>query len=518
MYESLVRLTEGDKEVAWADQSCCEAAQAGDNVLHSQAQQALFSTLVAHSSPVRRETGSQRYSSPMGSSVGILTSTFTTDGRYSPRHPLGVSMAASGQLPPSTSEGLSSLAGRVLSVPAASPSQRQTVPSPHPSLPGCVDDTDHIEFRFPSPKPIPPDPNSKGQLSPLLSSTKMAALPRGNPSPPPPAPPLRQFVTTHNEVSTAPSSSFSPKQKLNLSELTFVYPSHPSPSSMPPPLLRRGSSPAVCASPSFNAFEDNFVSSKTQQQVPTEQSAFTCVVHTGGTPALPSRSRPFQPPIPIGPPPPPPPQPSPLRQVPIRTVAMPAFVSPLVTRHSQRTGLGGLTATASPFRSTTSAFFSSPLPPPPPLPQLGSSLLTQRQCRPPHQRKPLALREQASSSNDPQETISLRDSSPLYQPRTDEENEGKDKLNSTFTISSSSSSSTCSNNKPVHTATNRGLSESLPHSRLHASSTTAKDTEERRESKPLATLQNNLTERKQPSYLALTKSAANKRVQHHGIK
>ena len=48
--------------------------------------------------------------------------------------------------------------------------------------------------------------------------------------------------------------------------------------------------------------------------------------------------------------------------------------------------------------------------------------------------------------------------------------------------------------------------------------TTAAEVEGKREGRPLAQLQSNMTERKKPSYLALTKSAANKRVQPGGMR
>lgn len=428
-----------------------------------------------------------------------------------------------GLLSSSPGDNMSSLAGRVLAVPAMSPSRRLrgSSSSPHPSLSGSIDDTDLAELRFPPPRPNPPSPRSRGQMSPLLSSTKMARHPDSNTSPPPS--PLRRSSTTHHEVSRPASSSSSllpSKQKLNLSELTYVDPSQSS-SRMPPPPARRGS-PAISSLPSLNTFEDNFVSSRAQQQVTAdEQTAFRRVSYPGGMPTPPSRSRPFQPPISIGPPLPPPPQPSPLRQLPIRgstMVAMPAFMSPLIARHSQRSGYGGIASMGSPFHSATSAFFPSlpsPLPPPPPLPQLDNSILTHRQCQSPNLRKPSPAppgpRQQPSSSNDPDGTSSLRDSSPLYQPRTDEENEGKEKLNLTFTVSSSSPSS-CATNKPT-------ASKSHPEApRLHTSNTTAAEVEGRREGKPLAQLQSNLSERKKPSYLALTKSAANKRVQSGGMR
>ena len=446
MYESLVRLTEGDKEVIWADQTTDEG------IVHTQAQQALLKSLVAMNSPARNSSA-QRYSSPASSSVGILTS--LSDMRYSPKrlvegqkpmtdgHPLSsYKMAPSQHADPDTI----SLAGRILTQPVASPGRRRASFPPNSPLPQPItDDTDHGDFPL---RRGPSSPSFRNPKSPLLSSTKMTPLSRIPDSP---------KHIKHPPLSTLTnSSSNSSLKKLNLSELTLVHPTPPS-------------SPSTRT---MNGFEDSFVPNQ-------PSSAFKRVTPQEG-PAAHHTPLHRQAAVVISPPPPPPPLLSSLQRAANHGLAMspvPAVLSPLARRTGFTTGYT-TTPSRSPFQATP-AFF--PPPPPPPQPQFNSF---PQLYSPPVSQKPISNHHKQQ-----------RGSSPQYQPRSDKENEHKDQLNSTFTISSTTSAK----HPPVKS--------------LHTSLNSSGEAEERRETRALAPLQSNSSsERKQPSYLALTKSAANKRV------
>ena len=76
MYDSLVRMAEGEKGVAWADLSADSLHDISMSSL-SQSQQALFDSFLVHSSPGQRggaAQASQRNSPSIASSLGILTS------------------------------------------------------------------------------------------------------------------------------------------------------------------------------------------------------------------------------------------------------------------------------------------------------------------------------------------------------------------------------------------------------------------------------------------------------------
>ena len=74
MYDSLVRVAEGEKGVAWADLSADSLHDVSLSSL-SQSQQALFDSFLVHSSPARRNTARSQPNSPsITSSLGILTS------------------------------------------------------------------------------------------------------------------------------------------------------------------------------------------------------------------------------------------------------------------------------------------------------------------------------------------------------------------------------------------------------------------------------------------------------------
>ena len=76
MYDSLVRLAEGEKEVAWADQSTDNLHDTSASSL-GQSQLALIDSFVSHASPAsRKRWREQRSTSPsVATSLGILTKT-----------------------------------------------------------------------------------------------------------------------------------------------------------------------------------------------------------------------------------------------------------------------------------------------------------------------------------------------------------------------------------------------------------------------------------------------------------
>lgn len=163
LYQGMVRLVDGEKEVAWIDQSQDSLFEISVSSL-TQTQQALFDTINTQNSPLRRPGGS-RYSSPSNSaSLGLLTVTiptvYTTRSQspisksptLSPSlikpcspHPLSTRLVAtptksnSSSLTSSTSPlqqlvNGGCLSGKVLSVPIKSPRRNRQVAFSHPSL------------------------------------------------------------------------------------------------------------------------------------------------------------------------------------------------------------------------------------------------------------------------------------------------------------------------------------------------------------------------------------------------
>lgn len=74
MYTDLVRMAEGDKEVAWADQSIDSLHDVSISSL-TQSQQALFNSFLMNSSPARWASES-KVNSPSSASLGILATTY----------------------------------------------------------------------------------------------------------------------------------------------------------------------------------------------------------------------------------------------------------------------------------------------------------------------------------------------------------------------------------------------------------------------------------------------------------
>ena len=69
-YNTLVRLAEGDKGVAWADQSM----ESLHDVSLAESQQALYESFLVHASPARRNIDPCGANSPsIAASLGILT-------------------------------------------------------------------------------------------------------------------------------------------------------------------------------------------------------------------------------------------------------------------------------------------------------------------------------------------------------------------------------------------------------------------------------------------------------------
>ena len=74
-YDTLVRLAEGDKGVAWADQSM----ESLHDVSLAESQQALYESFLVHASPARRNINPCGANSPsIAASLGILTTTTTS--------------------------------------------------------------------------------------------------------------------------------------------------------------------------------------------------------------------------------------------------------------------------------------------------------------------------------------------------------------------------------------------------------------------------------------------------------
>ena len=74
-YDTLIRLAEGDKGVAWADQSM----ESLHDVSLAESQQALFESFLVHASPARRNIDPCGANSPsIAASLGILTATTTS--------------------------------------------------------------------------------------------------------------------------------------------------------------------------------------------------------------------------------------------------------------------------------------------------------------------------------------------------------------------------------------------------------------------------------------------------------
>ncbi|XP_003387534.1 PREDICTED: kinesin-like protein KIF18A [Amphimedon queenslandica] len=238
LFDSLTRQIDGEKEVLWAnstitDDSLCNVSVSSFTATH----QALFDTIVSHSSPIKKgNTAGSRYSSPTSSaSLGILTRSsdpFESEtmrnregsgGRkVSQQHPLSerrvaVSGKKSTESVQSSDSSISAGSCKVLSTMATSPSKKKRV--------------------LFSPSPAPSDNEDDNHEKPIIKRTTQ--------------------IKSQND---APSAA--KKSHLNLAQLTSISkPYPPSRSSLSPAPPLPAHAPTIRSLPSFsnNCFEDNFV-------------------------------------------------------------------------------------------------------------------------------------------------------------------------------------------------------------------------------------------------------------------
>ena len=665
----MVRLVDGEKEVAWMDQGQDSLFEMSVSSL-THTQQALFDTINTQNSPLRRPGGS-RYSSPSNSaSLGLLTVTIPTVNTTRSRSPISKSPTLSPSLikpcsphplstrlvaTPTRSNGSSltsstspsqqpvnggCLTGKVLSVPIKSPRLNRQVAFSHPSL--TIQETEE-NTDFEDRNNIKLKPQTDIELIPKSDFSLGQGL--GPPRPPPsraqsavnlrtrskqisfkeekntqsgkipkaisvtstsrhiPSSPrwaqsqinLSSSVVYESPRTSSPSGKlngyrpYSPKSRINLAELTSINQSSlrtQSPSSIQP------IAPVAFDSPPMNAFEDNFVSSYPVLSKPVNYTPLNKSLSVGNPMYLANDSLPLN-------------THTPSRHLPMPTTNIPMFPS---SSHNFQSGpippypvypmshspfANGVTLPFSPvvIRPQKPAFlpvtvkpsskgatkrndYRSPVNIPiQPLPTMGTS--------PPQ--PPSFLKSSQSAfqntldiqrqQSQPVPTSTKRDTSPktssvtsvssqsqkshrysLISPtlpkvpsvfsKEKEESGGltkSDNLNSTFIISSSSSSSGNEKHKTV-TFTNITQSKPTTDSQMltQTINSTGKGTRQKKSppnvSKPLSTLQvgssgsleprntrsgstsssSSSGEKKQPNYLALTKSATFKRVQQTG--
>ena len=257
MYESLVRVAEGDKGVAWADQSMDESA-----LFHSQ--QKLFESFIANASPATKSTN--RKSSPsVAASLGILTTTAT------------VSVSSGEANDPVTTtrnarnECLHPLAVRKPTTNIPGPSPQVHTGERRSRLPKTFS-----PFRIPD-KPRVPTPDTSLSSSTTCSTTyntRLNTVLNSNCAKPSP-------IALKRSISSSTSSSSSVKRtepqpytlpqprpelrhQMSISAGDLTDPGrYESVDFFPPPNFQRFSHPSAMGIPRpvhFNPFDDNFVS------------------------------------------------------------------------------------------------------------------------------------------------------------------------------------------------------------------------------------------------------------------
>ena len=277
MFDSLTRQIDGEKEVLWASNtithdSLCDVSVSSFTATH----QALFDTIVSHSSPIKKGyTAGSRYSSPTSSaSLGILTRSSELEsarnrdvggvGRKVSQHPLAerrvaVSGNKSTESVQSNESSNSTGSCKVLSTPVSSSSKKKRVLfSPSPGQSDDEDDVDHEKPIVKSTTLNKPQTDAAGVRKGHLNLAQLTSISKPNYPPSCPSPPLSSLP---------------------------LFPGPPPPPHAPPP-----HAPTIRSLPSFsnNCFEDNFVQRAPQspvtpgnrQTTPTQVMPF-CVTSGG---------------------------------------------------------------------------------------------------------------------------------------------------------------------------------------------------------------------------------------------